>query len=180
MKKSKLMLGSAIMLAVLLVAGGTLAWFTATADPVTNEFEAGTLIMSVQECFNACDAQNVNPGDCIKKQVRFKNDGTKRMFVRVRLDAVFKDKDGVELDPEGIISYDIGEGWVLKDGYYYYTEEVESGKLTPKLISEVCFDGENMGNEYQGSKFTLTVNSQAIQVTNGAAEDVWKVDPKNL
>ena len=181
MKKKNLVLITTAALVVLLIAGGTMAWFTAEADPVTNNFKAGTLIMSVDECFNACDARNVNPGDCIQKHVRFHNDGTKKMFVRVDLEAIFKDADGNELDPEGIVSYDIGDDWVLHtDGYYYYTKEVKAGKYTGEIISEVCFDGPNMDNEYQGARFTLTVNSEAVQVTNGAALDVWGVNPLNL
>ena len=37
MKKRNIMLGSAVLLAVLLVAGGTMAWFTADAN-IENEF----------------------------------------------------------------------------------------------------------------------------------------------
>ena len=181
MKKKSLMLIMSMTLAVLLIAGGTFAWFTANADPVVNEFEAGTLIMSVQECFNACDAANVNPGDCIKKNVRFHNDGTKRMFVRVDLAEMFENTEGDALDPEGIISYDIGDNWILHtDGYYYYTEEVDPEEYTGKIITKVCFDGPAMDNDYQGSKFTLTVISEAIQVTNGAATDVWGIYPPDL
>ncbi len=181
MKKRTTMLIMSMTLAVLLIAGGTFAWFTATADPVVNEFQAGTLIMSVEECFNACDARNVNPGDCIQKHVRFHNDGTKRMFVRVDLEEIFMDMTGANLDPDGIVSYDLGPNWVLHtDGYYYYTLEVEAGDVTEEIISEVCFDGPAMDNTYQGSKFTLTVKSEAIQVTNGAAEDVWGIDPSTL
>lgn len=180
MKKRNTVLILTSLLVVLLVAGGTVAWFTASADPVVNEFTAGTLIMSVDECFNACDARNVNPGDCIQKHVRFHNDGTKRMFVRVELEALFKDKDGAVLDPDGIVSYDIGPDWVLVGDYYYYTKEVKSGKYTGEIISEVCFDGPAMDNDYQGAKFTLTVKSEAIQVTNRAAQTEWGVNPKGL
>lgn len=179
MKKRKWMVGSVMILALILVAGGTLAWFTASAGPVVNEFKAGTLIMSVDECFNACDARNVNPGDCIQKHVRFHNDGTKRMFVRVELEAIFKDKDGAVLEPDGIISYNIGPDWVLVGDYYYYTKEVKPGKYTGEIISKVCFDGPDMDNSYQGSKFTLTVKSEAIQVTHGAALAEWGVNPLN-
>nr|WP_300003263.1 TasA family protein [Tissierella sp.] len=179
MKKRRIMLVSSLILVILLVAGGTMAWFTATADPVVNEFKAGTVIIRVGECFNACDAANVNPGDCIQKHVKFYNDGTKRMFVRVELDAKFIDET---LEMDGVVSYDIGADWVLHtDGYYYYTKEVAplTGK-TSEIISEVCFDGPAMDNTYQGAKFTLTVKSEAIQVTNGAALAEWGVNPLSL
>lgn len=173
MKKRKMMLGMSVVLAVLLIAGGTFAWFTASADPVVNEFEAGTLKLSVKECFNQCDAMNVNPGDTIKKRVIFCNDGTKRMFVRVDLDAAFENEN-LDLD---VVDYEIGEGWIKgEDGLYYYEKSVCPGECTPYLIKGVTFDGEGMDNEYQGEKFTLTVKSEAIQATNGAAEAVWGED----
>ena len=180
MKKRKWILGSAMILVVILVAGGTLAWFTATADPVVNEFTAGTVILTVNECFNECDAWNVNPGDRIQKHVKFCNDGTKRMFVRVQLEEAMFSSTGAPLETDGVVSYEIGEGWVLVGDYYYYTEEVKPGECTPFIITEVVFDGPNMDNTYQGSHFTLTVKSEAIQVTNGAALAEWGVYPLDL
>lgn len=165
-----MMLLTSMMLAVLLIAGGTFAWFTATTEPVTNEFKAGTLIMSVNEEFYECEADNVNPGDCIDKEVYFCNDGTKRMFVRVKLDAAFED----ELETMGVVSYNIGAGWIDGgDGYYYYETSVGPDCCTPALITEVCFDGPNMNNDYQGKGFTLTVAPEAVQATHDAYLDVW-------
>ena len=170
MKKRTMMLVVSMTLAVLLIAGGTFAWFTAQADPVVNEFKAGTLLLGVTEVFDEEMAQNVNPGDCYEKIVRLCNEGTKRMFVRVAIDAMFED----ELETEGVVSYDIGEGWIDGgDGYYYYQDSVCPGHCTPELITEVCFDGENMDNDYQGKGFTLTITPDAVQATNGAADSVW-------
>lgn len=176
MKKSKLMLGTVMMLAVLLVAGGTLAWFTAKADPVVNEFTAGTLKMNLVDSY--CEATNVNPGDCIDKVVFVENTGTKRMFVRIKLTPEFPNMSDADLN---LVDFPILNGWVLHtDGYYYYPHEVLPGADTPNLIKKVCFDGPGMGNEYQGAYFTLTVESEAIQVTNGAALAEWGVYPPDF
>ena len=75
MKKQKWMIGSAILLAVLIVAGGTMAWFTATTPAVKNEFKAGTLKMNLVDAY--CEATNVNPGDCYEKNV-FVNNNLKK------------------------------------------------------------------------------------------------------
>ena len=37
-----------------------------------------------------------------------------------------------------------------------------------------------MGNTYQGATFTLTVNAEAIQATNGAISDQWLVTPTQI
>lgn len=176
MKKRNLMLGSAIILAVLLVAGGTLAWFTAEADPVTNEFTAGTLEMELMDYF--CERINVNPGDSYPKAVYVKNTGSKRMFTRIKLIPEFVDVPNADIS---LVNYEILNGWVLHtDGYYYYPFKLAPGTPTPPIIEKVSFDGPGMGNEYQGKMFTLTAESDSIQVTNDAAETVWGVDPLTL
>lgn len=125
-----------------------------------------------------CEATNVNPGDCYNKIVFVENEGTKRMFVRVKLTPEFPNMVNGDLN---LVDFPILNGWVLHtDGYYYYPHELAPGADTPNLIKKVCFDGPGMGNEYQGQKFTLTVESEAIQVTNGAALAEWGVNPKTL
>jgi predicted ribosomally synthesized peptide with SipW-like signal peptide len=186
MKKRNLMLGSAIMLAVLLVAGGTLAWFTDTVDPVINSFTAGTVdielhdvVYNEQEELVPFEAiTNVNPGDTEEKIVYVENVGSKRAFVRVKLTPEFV---GMEEADYELVDYPILNGWILHtDGWYYYPYEVAAGASTPNIIEEVIFAGANMGNEYQGVEFTLTVEAEAIQVTNGAALSEWGVDPLTL
>ncbi len=189
MKKRNLMLGSAIMLAVLLVAGGTMAWFTASTDPVVNEFKAGTLKIELIDEFEG--APNVNPGDCYKKLVYVNNLGTKRAFVRIKKDLVLNS------DPNGaadialnmnVVEYTLGEGWVEHNGYFYYTRELAAkdgntiDKTTPLFATDekgnnICFAGEGMGNEYQGAELAITIKAEAIQVTNGAPVDEWDVNP---
>ena len=66
------------------------------------------------------------------------------------------------------------------DGWYYFPFIVQPGDVTDNLIEFVEFAGQAMGNEYQGATFTLTVEAEAIQVTNGAALDEWGVDPLGL
>lgn len=177
MKKRSLMLGSAVVLAVLLVVGGTMAWFTAESDPVTNTFLAGTVEINLVDDFNEEEAGNVNPGDSYDKVVYVQNIGTKAAFIRVQLTPAFDDP---QLAIEGIVEYPILNGWVEHDGWYYYPLEVDPEGQTLNLIEEVSFAGAEMGNEYQGATFTLTVVAEAIQVTNGAAEDLWGVDPLDL
>ncbi len=232
MKKRKWMLGSAMILALILVAGGTLAWFTATADPVVNEFTAGTLEIELIDEFDG--APNVNPGDCYEKIVYVENTGTKRAFVRIKKDIAF-DNPNLGL---GVVEYQLGDGWVEHDGYFYYTEALaaETGVTTNLfadrastqrgifgrwVLCDVCnqwyykwhwqsghcgcpgapdpedpeppvdppvdppecnifFNGEDMGNEYQGAVLEITIEAEAIQVTNGAALAEWGIDPTTL
>lgn len=178
MKKRRIMTGSAILLAVLLVAGGTFAWFTATAEPVVNEFKAGTVELDLKDNFYACKAQNVNPGDCYYKNVYVKNTGTKKARVRIELDGEFENG----LPTDGVVKYDFSKGLFGQelwkdggDGYLYYRYILKPGQSTDRLFKndKVCFDGEKMGNEYQGQKFELTIGADMVQASNGAPEAVW-------
>lgn len=185
MKNKKMMLGSAIMLAVLLVVGGTFAWFTAETDPVVNNFKAGTLEIELIDEFEG--ALNVNPGDCYDKEVSVKNVGTKRAFVRIAKDMVFDNQD-LDLD---VVEYELGTDWVEYEGYFYYTKELaakdgETIDRTTDLFlanedgNNICFKGEEMNNDYQGAELDITIKAEAIQVTNGAALEEWGIDPLTL
>lgn len=179
MKKRNIMLGSAILLAVLLVAGGTMAWFTADAN-ITNSFKAGTVKIEINGQSETV-VENVNPGDSYDNEVSVKNAGSKRAYMRVELVPKFVGVEGNTLSAEGIVTYPILANWVLHtDGWYYYKNIVQPGASTTNLIEEVLFAGAGMGNEYQGAEFTLTVNAQAIQATNGAINDEWGVNPAVL
>lgn len=175
MRKSKWMVGSTIMLALLLVAGGTLAWFTASADPVNNNFTAGTLKIELIDEFEGAD--NVNPGDCYDKIVYVKNNGTKKAMVRIKAKFLVEGNEVTFADLGGVIGIDLLNGWVHHNGYYYYPKVVEPGTSTKNAIEEVCFSCE-MGNEYQGKTFAIVIEADAIQATNGAPTDAgWKFDP---
>ena len=182
MKKQKWMIGSAILLAVLIVAGGTMAWFTATTPAVKNEFKAGTVKIELIDKFKG--APNVNPGDCYSKKIYVKNTGTKKAYIRIKADAVFKDVNGNLLSND-VLRYGIDgpniwnllEGWTQKDGYFYYSRIVHPGHYTKPLLkcNRICFDGPSMGNEYQGAKLDITVKADAIQATHNAIQAEWGV-----
>ena len=95
MKKRNLVLGSVVVLAALLVVGGTMAWFTAESDPVENKFTAGKVDIELHDVqvdgegnevdFPEEGLSNVNPGDEHSKIVYVENTGTIPIYVRVKL-----------------------------------------------------------------------------------------------
>lgn len=176
MKKKNTVLILTSLLVVMLVVGGTMAWFTATAEPVENKFKAGTVKIKLIDKFDEEAAQNVNPGDCYDKEVYVKSSGTKKTQVRIKQEAFFEGG----LPTEGVVKYEIDPIWELKDdGFYYYKMILEEGVETARFFvdNKVCFDGANMGNEYQGKLFTIKFEAEAIQATNGAPTAAgWKLD----
>jgi len=202
MNRKNLLIGSALVLAALLVVGGTMAWFTAAADPVTNKFTAGTVEIELHDVggydseqnevpFTPNGIPNVNPGDEYLKTVYVENTGSKAVYVRVKLTPAWtKGTASLPLDVEGVDMATfpiVGTDWVLHtDGWYYYTEPLagapadEVNRVTTHLIEQVIFAGAAMTNDYQGATFTLKVEAEAIQASNGAALDQWGVDPSTL
>ena len=191
MKKRNLVLGSIVVLVALLIVGGTMAWFTAEADPVTNTFTAGTVEIVLHDDFPTDGIENVNPGDKYDKIVYVENTGSKAIYVRVKLTPAWT--KGESSLPLQVGSVDmatfplLNNGWVLHtDGWYYYTEPLAgavvdvANAVTTHLIEKVKFAGAAMTNDYQGATFTLKVEAEAIQASNGAALDQWGVDPSTL
>lgn len=180
MKKRNIMMFSVIALAIALVAGGTMAWFTSTPEAIDNVFAAGTVEIEVNE--NGFeDLTNVNPGDTHEKEVTIISNGSKQTYVRVSLTPEWIGADELELpllnDNIAVASFEIGDDWIDGgDGYYYYKFilDDEDNETTP-LITEVVFNGPAMNNDYQGATFTLTVSADAVQASNYAFRDVWSI-----
>ena len=178
MKKKNLVLITTAALVVLLIAGGTMAWFTAEADPVVNEFTAGTVDLKLIDRFEG--APNVNPGDCYKKVIAVKNTGSKKAYIRIKADAVFDGGQSTNVLRYGLAKpglFGLLPGWTEKDGYFYYNQIVYPDHYTKPLLkcNRICFDGPSMDNTYQGAELDITINAEAIQATNGAIQAEWGV-----
>ena len=187
MNRKNLLIGSALVLAALFVVGGTMAWFTAAAEPVTNTFKAGTVKIELHDLtyddeqnlvsFPGDGISNVNPGDEYDKIVYVENTGSKAVYVRVKLTPNWTDdlSNVVTIDDEDYVMADfpILEGWEYYEGWYYYTSPVAAGASTSNLIEEVIFAGKEMTNAYQGATFTLEVEAEAVQASHEAYKDEW-------
>jgi predicted ribosomally synthesized peptide with SipW-like signal peptide len=169
--KKKVLIGLSVVALVALLAVGTWAWFTATADPVENIFTAGTVKISIENTYE--NVTNWNPGDEEEGTITVTNDGTKCAYVRVKLDAGW---DGANLAADNVGLALNEDKWVNYEGYYYYIGTLESGDTTESLLSSVTLLGFETGNEYQGASFTVEVKADAVQCTNDAYKDVWELD----
>lgn len=188
-----------IGLAVLAIAGGTLAWFTAQANIGPNVFTAGTLEIGAQESWAYEDGglTNWNPGDCTDKEITVEVTGTKRAFIRVLITETWEGTQDQEYDDTWYERDAPNVNWWIDDvawpgdpeewqklttdaGTYWYYKGMfdpkeEDGPQKVTVLSKVCLDGAGTGNEFQGATYTLSMNFEAIQVTNEAVNDAWGV-----
>ena len=138
------------------------------------------------------EGKYLNPGDKYVKEVKVKNIGTKKAYIRVQLTPEWiapesgwpiDSKTNEAFKPDNqLVNYPILSDWELieqpkEELWYYYTKIVEPNESTTELIKEVIFPGREMTNEYQDAGFTLKVKAEAIQASNDAIKDEWKIDP---
>ena len=165
--KKKVSVLAAILCCLMLLAGGTLAYFTAE-ETAFNVITTGSLDMTLHDIYNPEDGKNVMPDTEVDKTVYVENTGNVAFWVRISLEKVIEAAEGVtaELKFDEYISLDLDtENWTEKDGYYYYNTALEAGESTTKLFTTVSLD-KDMGNEYMGAYMEINVKAEAVQSRN--------------
>ena len=172
--KRKLLVLSVAAICLAIIAAGTLAYFNAE-DKAHNVITAGGINIAVNEWADEEktqpfeDREGIMPGNVVTKIVEVENTGANEVWVRVRLDIEITLAGEGEAVP-AFVSLDVNtEKWTKgEDGWYYCSEPLAPGKLTPEVLRSVRFDTE-MGNEYQNATATVDVTAQAVQTANNGA-----------
>lgn len=180
MKMKKRFLVFALLVILLsIIAGTTLTYYTAT-DTATNVITSSgvdiELVETTEDGEPFANVAGIMPGTTVSKIVKVRNKQADA-YVRVSCEVEATGADGKPLDlskiPNGdkAIVMDLNlTDWALgEDGYYYYKYPLEAGDITEPLFTEVSFDAENMGNEFQNAKLTITVQAQATQVAHNGS-----------
>ena len=185
--KRKLVLTSAVVLILALLAAGTFAYFSKDAR-ATNVITTGTINIELNDSITGGTAvkdgdkvtgytiSDVMPGQPVEKIVSVTNTGTSPAWLRVKLDIsvtmaagktdTWKGENVVTFTPN--MNTETGEGWFLaEDGYYYYDKPVAAGASTLKFFAEDSLMlNPQLPNDYQGCTVTVAVQAQAVQVEN--------------
>lgn len=184
--KIKKIAALAVVLACLAVGvQSTIAYFSAT-DTATNVITTGNIKIKLHEQrvgdnnndgtlepFE--DVVGVVPGDSVSKIVTVENTGNNPAWVRISLEKAISLAEGVEgeIDPS-LVTFDIGDDWVERDGWYYYTKVLNASETTTAFFNNVIFS-ENMGNMYQDSTVTVSLIVHATQTAHNGTS-VWEAD----
>ncbi|MFR3451052.1 MAG: hypothetical protein ACLTSX_04890 [Collinsella sp.] len=132
---------------------------------MTNMFVQGKVDPSIEE--------NFGDGYTVKKDVKVKNEGTMRSYVRAAVSIYWQDGAGNQLweAPEAGTDYVIvwgdvdsnssaGAHWITgRDGYYYWSDPLERGASTGNLIKEVKQAPDPVGDK----DLVVDISSQALQ-----------------
>lgn len=173
--KRKLVLTSAVVLILALLAAGTFAYFTKDAR-ATNVITTGTIDITLNDEIQGGEKtdtgwklEGVMPGQAVEKTVSITNNGSAEAWLRVKL-AVRVTVGGEEMpltfgDGQSVLLFATGDGWLAQDGYYYYRNATKSGDTTGELFHGLQLN-PLLPNAYQGCTVTVDVLAQAVQVKN--------------
>lgn len=170
--KSKKAFLAAVSVALIGVMGaaGTFAYLQDSTEDVVNTFETNEVKVTLEE--TTANQYNIIPGTSESKDPKVTVDNTVDSYVFVKVTDA----------SDGIIQYDIAEGWTRLDGYdnVYYREvaanadvkdfSVLAGDKVSYAASLTNKDMEDAdGNLKENVKLTFT--AYAIQKVKGTAED---------
>ena len=150
--KRSLVLVVSVLVLLLAVAGGTLAWLTAQTDGVVNTFTPAQVSCEVTEDFNGTIKSNVNVTNTsdIYAYIRVK-------LVTYRVNAQNQHIGGTASLP----NFTLGKGWVKYGDYYYYTLPVApKEKPEADLISSITLESYT---DVDGGHQAIDVMAEAIQ-----------------
>lgn len=178
MKNKKVL--AVLGLAVVVAAGGTLAYFNQT-HVAENQFDTGNYDTKLVETFNPKDGDDWKPGAEVNKDVEVENTGDVPVVVRAKLDETWSrdgevikkigavENKGVIITPwqenptDGLVENDltvvekaIGSKWIQgPDGWFYYEDMVEPGVTTQKFLDSVTLKSDvDMGKREKS--YTVT------------------------
>lgn len=165
----------ALILLLTCAVGGTAAYLSVGAGPVTNTFTPATLDTVIAEEFTeTMDGYN-------KSSIQVKNKGTIDAYVRVGVYGYWavKDNGGYE---KIIAPWDStvtpANGWTgSTDGWYYYPQKLAPNATTPNLLSS-SIKGNGKPANYPSAYLVVNVIHQSIQAEPvGAVNDAWGWTP---
>ena len=170
--KRSIVLVVSVLVLLLAVAGGTLAWLTANTGPVVNTFTPAHVTCQVDETFDGTT----------KSDVKVKNAGDIPAYIRAYIVVTWKDAAGNVYGQKPVKDTDYtitmgSNGWTQKDGYWYCTAAVASGGFTPVLIDSCTSNNSAPDDSYN---LSVEIMAEAIQsVPDKAVHEAWPVVTAN-
>lgn len=157
-----------VVLLLALAVGGTIAWLSTKTTPVINTFTPAKVTCDVTE--------NFNEDTGVKTNVNVTNTGNIAVYIRVKLVTYRTNDTGQHIGGKAELpKFNLGENWVEKNGYYYYTLPVAPGEKPAANLAD-SMTLEKSYKDADGGKQALDVMAEAIQsAPEKAVGEAWGV-----
>lgn len=192
MKKLHVKIYVILLLAVcmLTAVGGSYA-FLQNYIQIENIFNVKSLGVGIHEEF--LPGSSILPGESIDKKIRFVNDKSVDLLIRVKFEEGWYDIETDEkketLDPSVMIKTweaiwpdekNETSAWIHIGDYYYYKKILKQGMSTEQILNSLKLS-ETASNDvhttdYSGSQYKLTVIVEGCRVNAEAAEQLFQVN----
>lgn len=157
----------AVIVALILVVSctGILAYMTAT-DERDNEWRIGYVDVIPEEDYKPIS--ELTPGASFTKDVKATNQGACNAYVRIKV--VFSNKDMEDLCT---LDYNITDFTLGDDGYWYYTEVLETFNSTPSLFTTVTLSSSASQDDFED--FDIQIYVEGYQADEfDTYEEAWE------
>ncbi|MGL4973287.1 MAG: hypothetical protein ACRC6H_09105 [Culicoidibacterales bacterium] len=149
-------------------------------DDITNNFSNGAVEIEIEEIFTTPEVWD---GSAYQKIVQIKNLGTKHSLIRVAIVPRWENSDGTPFAGDtslleiAFANQDAIPGWKAGgDGYYYYTDKVDTNALTNQIVTNVTFLPEIdplILARYRDKVLIVEVKAEAVVANSEAYQNVW-------
>lgn len=181
MNRTKTILGVLLAAALLFCAAAATTAFWRGQITTENILTFGSLKLALRQTTLSGQTElpvtdqtpfNITSHNGVSRIVRVENLCDHPMYVRVSLKMAGATANGVTFDAGGLVSYAINdEDWAYENGWYYYKTALGPHTTSEELMTKVIFDDiSKITSDYPGGSFDLTVNAQAVQSENNAAD----------
>jgi len=156
MKQKKLITIVAVVLLLCSAVGGTLAWLSDQTPAVTNTFDPAQVSVSIQEDITTKQGE--------KSEIKLTNTSDIKAYVRAAVIVNWVDGDNhvVSGPAVDLPTVNSSGGWAIgRDGYYYYTWELNPGQQTPNaMFTTAISEPEGKPDD---ARLQVTILAEAIQ-----------------
>lgn len=167
--RKEFVLFCSILVLLVGVVGGTMAFLVDQTDPVANQFTYDEV---------SCEVNETMDGNT-KSDISIQNTGSTAAYIRAEVVVTWQDADGnvygkLPVKDTDYTMSELGGGWVLgSDGYYYCASAVASNTPTPVLFASITQIGKNPATGYT---LSVEILADAIQSSPAnAVQEAWGV-----
>ena len=191
MKKRIALILTTVAMASLIIAGGTLAWFSASTGEKDNKINTSGTGVNGELVDEFDEKQELKPGGSVNKNVGITSTGDMPAYGRIHVKMFWtakgavgteKAEPGLEVSNEWLKTIDNSQGkWTLAETitstanvteYVYTYGTVLNQNETAQLFTTVELPGASIGNAYANKTLHVVVSGDLVQAENNA-DNPW-------